>query len=78
MRGHPLLPRAAKVGKNAPGGFPPAPRVLADFLFMKIGGNANTSTSVYKIGAAAPGIMAVINLLKTIRGLSVRPDKDVF
>ena len=58
MRGHPLLPElqlvAAKVGKNAPGGAP-GPRLPADFLFMKIGGNVNTSTSVYKIGAATLG-----------------------
>ena len=33
MRGHPLLPRAAKVGKKAPGGFPPAPRLPADFFY---------------------------------------------
>ena len=45
MRGHPLLPElqlvAPKVGKNA-AGVPPGPRLLADFLFMKIGVNAGT------------------------------------
>ena len=64
MRGHPLLPElqlvAAKVGKNAPGG-PPAPRLPADFLFMKIGGNTNTSTNVHikwSCGPGAPGAIA--------------------
>ena len=55
MRGHPLLQKAAKVGKNAPRGFPPAPRLPADFLFMKIGGNADTSAILYTKRGCGPG-----------------------
>ena len=61
MRGHPLLPElqlvAAKVGKNAPGEFP-GPRLPADFLFMKIGGNTNTSTNVHIKRSCGPGAIA--------------------
>ena len=35
MRGHPLLPLAAKVGKNAPGGEPPALQIAGRFSFYE-------------------------------------------
>ena len=53
MRGHFLFPTAEKESKNAAGG-PPDPRLLADFLFMKIDSNAATRTGPNKKGAAAP------------------------
>ena len=60
MRGHFLLSSATKESKNA-AGVPPDPRLLADFLFMKIGGKTNTSTNVHikrSCGPGAPGAIA--------------------
>ena len=67
MRGHLLLPElqlvAPKVGKNAPGGVPRPPRLLAGFLPMKTGVNAGTRTHAIQRGGPWPqGAWVVIIL----------------
>ena len=56
MRGHPLLPLAAKVGKNAPGGEPPALQIAGRFSFYE------NRRKLQRGGPGLPGVWVIIVL----------------